>query len=270
MNFLPKLFIGGTVRNSAEFLPLVYQNIKEIVGNTPDYRIIFFYDRSNDKTLEFLRNIERHDPNIIVIENKNKLHASRTARLAYGRNTIIEKIKELNKSLNWKFFIKMDMDDVCASTLNIKTLTSIFKKKNINLWDSISFNKSFYYDSWAVSTPDIFLSCWNFEDKSVTEFINKYMEKNLKINKYLKVLSAFNGFAVYKIPIFLKSHYASKVGDTLPFFTQEEIRKNERLVNSNFKINNLDEEDCEHRYFHCYAHYNFGAKIIVCNKYLFN
>ena len=164
------------------------------------------------------------------------------------------------------------MDDVCKNNLNFKILNKVFKKKNIDLWDSISFISNPYYDLWALSTPNFFLSCFNFENsgENIVNLMRNKLENKLKKNKYVKVLSAFNGFAIYKIPIFLKSLYASQIKDNLNFFTHEEIKKNEYKCKSKFKINNLEEEDCEHRFFHCYAFYNFDAKIIICNKSIFS
>ena len=110
--------ICGTVRNCGKYLDKIFSNM-EIIGSIFDnYKIILYYDISDDNTLEKIKNYQRINSNLILYENKNKLLPYRTHRIALGRNKCLNIIRE--QFSDYEYFIMMDCDDRCAKDINIR------------------------------------------------------------------------------------------------------------------------------------------------------
>ena len=269
----PSSYICGTARYSRNEFDAVFRNIEAIANRMQDYRIVIFYDKSNDNTLVKLRKFKAKNPKLILMENKEPMLPFRTERLAHARNACLAKVLELNEVLHWDYFIVMDLDDVCAKPMKLPVLDYAFQNKD--RWDSISFNRTDYYDLWALSYAPFYLSFLHF--KNVNTNTKAKITKDLaQLNKedLLPVLSAFNGFAIYKINMFKNSTYKSKTIDNEIFFTKEQIAANEKAVGGTYgrsqgaKVEGV-QSDCEHRYFHLFAHYNNGARIMISSKKIF-
>jgi glycosyltransferase involved in cell wall biosynthesis len=147
----------------------------EIIGSIfDDYRIILYYDDSNDDTLNKVKEYKNKNPRILFYVNKSELLPYRTHRIALGRNTCLKMIKE--QFSDFEYFIMMDCDDRCAKDMNIDLLKYYLQQNN---WDSLSFNHpDGYYDSWALSKIPYVVSCHHFRDNSkgigyITKIINK-------------------------------------------------------------------------------------------------
>ena len=269
----PSSYICGTARYSRNDFDAVFTNIEAMANRMQDYRIVIFYDKSNDNTLDRLRKFKAKNPKLILMENKEPMLPFRTERLAHARNTCLAKVLELNEVLHWDYFIVMDLDDVCAKPIKLPVLDYAFQNKD--RWDSISFNRKDYYDIWALSYAPFYLSYQHIND--LPETSKKIISKDLaQLDKedLLPVLSAFNGFAIYKINMFKNSTYKSKTIDNEIFFTREQITDNENAYGATYgrfsgkQIEGVD-SDCEHRYFHLFAHYNNGARIVISPKKIF-
>ena len=197
----PSSYICGTARYSRNEFDAVFTNIEAMANRMQDYRIVIFYDKSNDSTLDKLRKFKAKNPKLILMENKEPMLPFRTERLAHARNACLAKVLELNEVLHWDYFIVMDLDDVCAKPMKLPVLDYAFQNKD--RWDSISFNRTDYYDLWALSYAPFYLSFLHF--KNVNTNTKAKITKDLaQLNKedLLPVLSAFNGFAIYKINMF--------------------------------------------------------------------
>jgi hypothetical protein len=247
-----KCCICGTVRNCGRYLDKIFLNM-EIIGSLfTDYIIILYYDQSNDNTLNKMKEYEKKNSKFRFYVNKSKILPYRTHRIALGRNTCLNMIRE-NYS-DYEYFIMMDCDNRCAKDMNINLLKNYLQK---NTWDSLSFNHpDGYYDSWALSKIPYVLSCHHFNDTSEgVRFINKIISQTPK-NKLIKCISAFNGFAIYKTEKFINCEYDGR-------FRLDYIPK--ELINTNIKISgkmklSQNKEDCEHRFFHFSAFLKNGAR----------
>ena len=192
--------IAGCGKNIQPYIDDVFNNIYRIAGLFWDYKIVLFENDSTDKTLEMLSQRATIDPNITLIIEKDipipvHFHPS---RIAYGRNKLLQKIDA--SFADYDYMIMMDLDDVCASPMNIDTFTTIFKNKE---WDSVSFNRASYYDMWALRYPYFTKNCWNFpRQQSCDIYIRTHQHHVttlLKKRSMLRVYSAFGGFAIYKM-----------------------------------------------------------------------
>jgi hypothetical protein len=250
-----KCCICGTVRNCETYLDKIFSNMEIIGSKFQDYRIILYYDNSNDNTLDKIKKYQLKNPKLILYENKNELLPYRTHRIALGRNTCLDIIR--NKFSDYKYFIMMDCDDRCAKNMNINLLPYYLQQ---NTWDSLSFNHpDGYYDSWALSKIPYVLSCHHFKDNAVgIRFITNII-KNTPKNKLIKCISAFNGFAIYKTNKFIDCKYDGHF--RLDYIPQNLIKKN---ILYSGKINlSQNKEDCEHRFFHFSAFLKNGARIRI-------
>jgi len=247
--------ICGTVRNCGPYLNKIFLNMELIGKIFRDYRIIIYYDNSNDDTLDKIKKYQEKNPKLILYENENKMLPYRTHRIALGRNICLNIIKE--QFADYEYFIMMDCDNRCAKDMNIDLIPYYLKQ---DTWDSLSFNHpDGYYDSWALSKGPYVVSCHHFSDNGIgIRYITKII-KNTPKNKLIKCISAFNGFAIYKTIKFINCIYDGRF--RLDYIPNVLIKKNIQYTG---KINlSQDKEDCEHRFFHFSAFFKNGARIRI-------
>lgn len=267
------IYITGCTKNCSKHLRNIYKIINEIGSLFKDFKIIFSYDESNDNTLNILNSFKKENDKVIILENKNKLSEIRTENISNARNFILEEIRNTNNS-DYKYFIMMDMDEVCNKRFNI----NVFKKYILNSenWDALSFNRTGYYDVWALSYDPYMFSCWHYyEDHNnnrnfMKNIVRPHFEKklnSLKNDELIDVYSAFGGFCIYKLEKFINSHYHWKTTDIMKLIPKHLVFKNIEKCDfiEPYILNNKTKKifDCEHRYFHLFSKKNFKAKIKV-------
>ena len=273
-------YICGCVKNCDKYLDKIFINIDKMRNFFKNTKIIISYDISTDKTYDLLKKYQQLDKNIIILENNNKLSKKRVENISNARNLILKYIK--NDNNKYEYFIMMDFDDVCSNKIKINILHEVLQQKD--RWDCISFNKSGYYDIWALAYNQFIIS-WQhiFQNKSNAVLYLNDVKKNiindLKKNIFLEVDSAFNGFAIYKTNKFLHEeiYYDFKFKKNIDLYNQTELIKNTNYINNNnfnetISINNLKYnmiDDCEHKYFHKMAKLINNCKIIIYNKSIF-
>lgn len=267
-----KVCICGTIKNVAEYISSVIQNMEKIGSLFEDYAIVLYYDHSTDNTLELVKKF--NNPKIQLYINKAPLSKFRTHNIAKGRNFCLKTIK--NDYKDYEYFIMMDCDNVCSGNINLNVLQKYLSVPET--WDALSFNRPDYYDLWALSLPPYIISVRHFHDIGKAEgelkkFINDSLGK-LKEHQLLRCFSAFNGLSIYKTNKFINCSYNGTFRlDLLPY----KMRKiNEKILNDQIKINyknngNEDTiyEDCEHRSFHLQAIRKNNAKICISPQILF-
>ena len=153
--------IAGCGKNIQPYIDDVFNNIYRIAGLFWDYKIVLFENDSTDKTLEMLSQRATIDPNITLIIEKDipiPVGGLGAIRIAYCRNKLLQKIDA--SFTDYDYMIMMDLDDSCASPMNIDTFTTIFENKE---WGSVSFNRAWYYDLWALRYPYFTKNWMNFE-----------------------------------------------------------------------------------------------------------
>jgi hypothetical protein len=259
-----KCCICGTVKNCGPYLDKVFENIEKIGSLFDDYKIILYYDESEDDTLNKINNYQKKNHKLLFHVNKRPFFKHRTYNISRGRNFCL---KYIRKNLSeYEMFIMMDMDDVSYKEINLEPLKDGLKRED---WDSLSFNTSpNYYDIWALSINPYYLSCFAFKKKD--EMIKTMMDyvtdllKNLKPGNLLPCASAFNGFAIYRTNKFINCNYDGRLRlDLLPF---GKVFKNNNTINSKFII---QPDDCEHRAFHLEAILKNNARIRISPEIIF-
>jgi hypothetical protein len=277
------IIISGIVFQCAPHLEGVFQNIMKITTLFSDYRIVIEVDEGKDASLSILEAWKENlTPRMILIEGK-KSSTVRTENIAIARNAAHKKIQEIvhqtaseqqeqqqqqPSSFEPRFFIVMDMDDVCIAPIKLPVLRHVLDNEHV--WDSVSFHRKPYYDIWALSYDPYFMSCFHWKENPVAFIKEKITQKldTMPSNKFLPVLSAFNGFAVYRTDIFMRCVYDWRFQSTQKFLTPAMLSKNKQAMQPNVFKRTM-EMDCEHRFFHMSAVFDHGARIQICPQLLF-
>ena len=258
-----KVCICGTVKNCERYLDNVFKNIEKVGSLFDDYKIVIYYDKSEDNTLQKLHEYKKINSRLYFYVNKAPLSGFRTQNISRGRNCCLDYIR--HNFIDCEMFIMMDLDDVCSKNINTEILKKYLKRED---WDGLSFNTSpNYYDIWALSIKPYYLSLFAFEQsKQLENLMAKHIKKSLnQLNPgdLLPCASAFNGFSIYRTSKFINCSYDGKLRvDTLPF---------QKILTTTYKdykfINPPD--DCEHKAFHLEAINKNNAKIRISPEILF-
>jgi hypothetical protein len=265
--------ICGPVKNCEKYLLKVLENMEKIGSIFDDYKIIIYYDKSKDNTLEILKQYQLKNSKMLFYVNKKPVSKFRTHNLAIARNFCLNYIKKNSKE--FPFFIMMDCDDVNCKEVNIDILKKYLYR---NDWDSLSFNtEPKYYDIWGLSIHPFCFSYNHFENNDsyyyiIQKFIDKLLKESASQNKLLPCISSFNGFSIYRTNKFLNTYYDGRVRlDLIPkenLNAHKNVTKSKVVYKQYITVNGLY-EDCEHRAFHIQATKNSGAKIMVSPEILF-
>jgi len=264
--------ICGPVKNCAPYLKNVFENIERIGALFDDYKIVLFYDRSTDNTLQILKNYSKQNDKLLFYVNKQRVSPFRTHNIAFARNWCHTFVKQNIEQ--YPFFIMMDFDDVNCKNVNPQILEKYLKRED---WDALSFQTSpNYYDIWGLSIWPYCFSYNHFKDndKNYT-IIQRYVEtllSKLPPGGLLPCISAFNGFAIYRTNKFLNTYYDGRVRkDLVP---PQNMRAHMAAAKSKFLYKTYVTvdgryEDCEHRAFHIQARQNSQARIMISPEIVF-
>jgi hypothetical protein len=267
-----RFYICGCARDVGNHLINVFENIDKICNNVDDYYIIIAYGESKDNTLEVLRDYQTKNKKMVIIMEDERTQI-RTQNIANARNKILKKIKELD--YGFEYFVMMDMDNVCSPPMQMETFHHILETEKTSPmeWDALSFNRSFYYDIWALSIYPYTFSLFHYRSvnsikKKMHDFIRKQLEKSKQSGKngLVRCISAFNGFSIYRTEKFIASNYEWETKKLLNIYPKKMIDAMSTQCLDQ-PINRID--DCEHRYFHIYASTQNGAKICISPMCLF-
>jgi hypothetical protein len=272
--------ICGPVKNCGPYLSKVLDNMEKIGSLFDDYKIIIYYDKSSDNTLDILKDYQNKNSKMMFYVNQKPVSPFRTHNIAVARNFCLKFVRE-NKD-KFPFFIMMDCDDVNCKEVN----TNILKKYLYrNDWDGLSFNTDpKYYDIWGLSIYPFCFSYNHFENNVqyyniIQNFVDTLLKKAKQENKLLECISSFNGFSLYRTSKFLNTYYDGRVRmDLVPkanMDAHKNVTKSKLVFKPYFKPDgniNVDSkyEDCEHRAFHIQARQNSGARIMITPDVIFN
>lgn len=264
--------ICGPAKNCGPYLDKVLNNMEKLGSLFDDYKIIIYYDKSNDNTLEILKKYQNKNPKMMFYVNKNPPSPFRTHNIAIARNFCLNYIRQ-NAAL-FPFFIMMDLDDVNCKDMDENILQKYLKRED---WDALSFNSlPKYYDIWGLSIYPFCFSYNHFENNVknyyiIQDYVNNLLKK-LPPDGLLPCISSFNGFSIYRTNKFLNTYYDGRIRkDLVP---ERNMKAHMAITKSNLvykKYVTVDGrfEDCEHRAFHIQARQNSGARIMICPEVLF-
>lgn len=261
--------ICGPVKDSAQYLERVLANMEKIGAMFDQYVIILCYDESRDNTLKILTDYVEKNSRFRLLINTTPVESScRTHKIADARNHCLKHVREYFS--NYKYFIMMDCDDVCASSVNLDVLKNNLKRSD---WDGLSFNSSKpYYDIWSLSLKHLVYSCWHFSQpnaRQIYEDAIQHLFSACPPGELISVYSAFNGFAIYRTRKFIDSWYDGQSRlDLIPPVLMEE---NKRVCGeiTPYYWGGGPDQDSEHRSFHLHAKFQNDAIVAISPEILF-
>ena len=264
-----KVFICGSVRDCATYIPAVFENIRRIIPLFNDFHIIMSLDVSSDNSFELIQAHRRYfKDKMCVLYNTAPLPGIRVERISNSRNRILNRIRDVLKfKQDFNLFIMIDCDDVCATKIKPEILSKYLSRTD---WSGLSFNRRDYYDIWALSFSPYMYSCWHFIDaKQVINEMRTQIQKHLSklgVDELFQCSSAFNGFSIYRISDFINCEYDWRIDYS--YFTLEIFKLNAIHAKSS-PVKREPNQDCEHRMFHFQAIRKNNARIMISPLYLF-
>ena len=266
------------VRDCGRHLSSIFKNIELL--KTLDFNIfcIFIYDNCLDNSEELLINYKNKNKESVIIKEIINNSNWRTARIAKARNVCLDIV--YNKLKNISFHIMIDSDNINTPKWNIDIINKYLNNFDGDNWDCISFNKRNYYDIWALLYDDFKHHCWGFGKNSskVTLVMKNNIIKKLQNSKSnsIEVMSAFNGFGIYKTERFKGFYYDGLYDNFKGLVTDIERNKTVEALkkfnlNVNCKMSNHQhgrDGHCEHLFYHLSAFKK--GRIIKISKFIIN
>jgi len=216
-----KVIFCSILKNEEKNLEKFFLLIKSLKEIFDDYFIILVESESSDNTVKLAKKYLLNLKGTIISKNTS-IYKKRTEKTAFCRNQYLKFIKKNKKLMKFNYLIILDGDKI-NHLINKKKLIDIILNTKIN-WTAIFSNQLFfYYDLWTLRIKNIFdFDCFEKLQKLSKEKVPKLIFKNIffyginlirKSNKrFLKVKSAFGGFAIYKLKKALEFQYSSSNG----------------------------------------------------------
>ena len=261
------------VRNCERYLPYIFRNIELL--KTLNYNIfcIFVYDNCSDKSEKLLFEYKRKYNDKVIIKKILNTSMLRTVRIAKARNVCLCVV--YNELKNIDFHIMIDCDDVGAPKWNIDIIDKYLNNFDGDNWDCITFNKKEYYDIWALLYDDFKHHCWGFgkESRAVIGVMKQNIVNKIQNSKSnnIQVISAFNGFGIYKTQRFKGFYYDGHDANFKNIVTDMERTKTIeafKKYNLNVNISTTHLECCEHLFYHLSAVKQ--GRVIKISKFIIN
>lgn len=267
--------LGFCVRNCAKYLPGIFKNIELLKTLNFNIFCIFIYDNCTDNSEKILINYQKKNKDRVIIKGIINNSRRRTMRIAKARNKILDIV--YNKLENISFHIMIDSDNVGVPKWNIDIINKYLNNFDDDNWDCISFNNKDYYDIWALLFDNFYHHCFGFENKeqnySVMGIMRNEIIKKLKNSKSnsIEVMSAFNGFAIYKTERFKGFYYDGYYPNFKDLVTDIERNETVKLLKKDFNLNVnciSTGSHCEHLFYHLSAFRK--GRIIKISKFKIN
>jgi hypothetical protein len=264
------------VRNCAEFLPNIFNNLNRLSRHLTRFKVVFVYDNCSDNS-ETLLNDYKSNSNfdVFVINNVNNNSPYRTVRISNSRNLCLNIVYDVIKDVD--YHIMIDSDDVNANEWNIDLLL-YYLNSEIDNWDALSFNRDIYYDIWALLYDNYKYHCWGFGyfSTQVTQHMKKVIEEKIISLKnkddLFECFSAFNGFAIYKTKKFVNIKYDGLSVNFNKLLTNDDVINTILTLRNELKIINLNimnrPDCCEHLYYHLTAIKHNNVRIRISKECL--
>jgi hypothetical protein len=273
-----KILLVGTVSNVAKTIEKELKVVLKALSVFDSVQVFLVESDSTDNTVEILEKIKLNNNNFkfVTLGKIRDKYPHRIARIAYCRNTYVTYIRNNTAISKWEYIAVADLDGMNFK-LRRKGIQSCFET-NVD-WDGVMANQRFgYYDLYALRAPGWvegdcfqeleivkkhsmppkqlrckllnFIRSFRHYDKLRHSLIYDRMKVLPKKYGFIKVQSAFGGFAIYKSDVFLISNYNDAVDDKIisehvSFHLNFDINEvnffiNSALINSNMNVYNLN------------------------------
>ena len=254
------ILLVGTVSNVGQSIEKELNIVLQALARFQEVQVFLVESDSTDNTTEVLGKLKQNNSNFnyVSMGNLKESMPNRIERLTFCRNIYVEEIR-LRKLNNLPMYVAVADLDGMNYKLNNKSVDSCFNQLE---WDVVAANQiEGYYDIYA-------LRAQNWQDKDCFKELDelrlrivspkdsrlnlfqkiKYFKLNeqakhraiyskmvkIKVNSpWVKVESAFGGFAIYRSIIFLKHNYSRPTQD---YIESEHVIIHRKLVKDGFSI----------------------------------
>jgi hypothetical protein len=194
--------ICGLMKNNSKYIRLFKKKIKLMykLKNLKLLKIIIFENDSSDNTLQKLKKWKNND--LIILSEKDVNIKERIKIISYGRNKLLEFIK--NNNYNPNYLIMIDTDDVLIK-FNPMILDNIPKIKK--KWAMLGGNSNVYYDLFALRMGKKYNDNLDYLNYSIKDRLKKFYFKIPILSKLIEVESCFNGIGIYKYKFIKNLNY---------------------------------------------------------------
>jgi len=197
----------GITRDDGDILPLTIRRIQRAGRLFQDYRVVVFENDSADRTPQILADWATADTRVAVLTESllcsDMARRSRTGRLAYCRNRVLETVREGEAYTDCDILIVLDMD--LRGGWSLDGLASSFSWPD---WDLVASNsigyhnlRKTYYDTYALFPADV------LRTGGIYRLIGEGWQFR-RNGPLIPVRSAFGGLAVYRKAAVLSRRYA--------------------------------------------------------------
>jgi hypothetical protein len=260
------------VRDCSAFLPIIFKNLNRLSKHFSGFYVLFIHDNCSDNSPELLEQFKQSsDFTVYVIHNDYNGWFYRTMRIASSRNKGLHYIYDILPNIDFHFMI--DADNVNVPSWNIPLIKRSLRR---NDWDALSFNRPHYYDAWALAYEPFKHHFCDWGEKNgptIGYIIQKDISERLDSlgNDELFVCdSAFNGFSIYRTPVFKYIIYDG-IYENCKHLLSEQDRSNTLHYLRGY-IDNIEIADryeiCEHVFFHMSAARYNGARIRISKEFI--
>jgi glycosyltransferase involved in cell wall biosynthesis len=230
-----KAVIVGCLKNSANFLPDVFQNLEKLASLFEDVSFIFIENDSTDTTKATISawGGKQRKFKLFSLDGLDVYEPNRTLRLEIARNAYINAIQQDTSLHAYEHMIVMDMDDRGAYPLSLKALSSALDFLNAKPECAAVFaNQSVkYYDLWALRHPQLCPFDFWHEVLSTALHVGSDQEAFDKVYAKvpkcipkemppIEVESAFGGLGIYKMR-FVLNNKARYIGHEYKYFVSD-------------------------------------------------
>lgn len=272
------------VRDCSPFLKRIFDNIQSLREETKDtYNLycVFVYDVNRDDSEQKIEDYKALFPNHVYTKKIINIHRFKTVRIANARNECLRIMNEHIKHV--KYHLMIDADNVCVDNWDTKRIHDYMNGVYGDDWGCMSFNRKRYYDIWALLYRPYIHHCWGYgsESRKIVNIMMRDITIRLRECKenQLEVLSAFNGFAIYRTECFHGLSYDGLYENTKKRISTEDRLETFRVLKEKHQLDipiekSRDKEGwfndacCEHIPYHLDA-VKRGHKIMISKHSLF-
>jgi hypothetical protein len=223
----PFIVFAGTAKNVDRYIGRVLKHIDNCGSHFKSYAVVIYENDSTDCTKQVMEAQKKNNYHYLYESN---VPGKRTEVLAHGRNSILDKVLELNP----KYTVMLDLDDVNFSGRFVSNIETCFAYKD---WDVLTGNQAgVYYDVWALRLKGVMeTDCWRqmrLLDKQQQQKFENFIKYGVHFcgPGLIPVDSAFGGIAIYKTKALRGCRYNGLYSDGAPkcehVDLHEAIRKN--------------------------------------------
>ena len=259
------VLIVGTVSNVSNVLVKDFERVFKSLSRFNSVSTYLVESDSTDKTNKALSKLKGKYSNFEYIElgTLKSTIPDRIERIRFCRNVYVKFIRDNIKEENWEYIIVVDLDGM-NSKLTKVAVNSCFEDPTD--WDACFANQKYgYYDLYALRHPtwmprDCFLDLEKEKSKIPSKYLNSanlfakfYSEirfgkarkvaiyNKMRIIKknasWIKVDSAFGGFAIYKSRLFIEADYGKNPIENSQTSEHVDLHSNLLKIHPNLYIN---------------------------------